>query len=527
MKTLFVRFNKQNLITGIHKAYVAALSNLDQYFEQYCSVKEVDLTGLCNLDTLKKGDTVQGIWDFVTQHEVDKRMVNLMVMQLRHEFVDSDETASELRKKGLTHKNYLVEELHRDSLTFDAWMEKYLEAGEARLAELEEKKLEEAEIAALKKANLEAIEEYQAKACISLPGIAGRMGADIYYTVQVPFAQLRLLFGINDESLPIELRAQRPVNAKRAQAICDYIIDRSSDYTLPALTASVSEKMTFIPAQGFTNVGSVQIPIGSNLINDGQTRYSGCLLALEKMPSLKNQSISIVIFYDQGLERSQQIFSDINDNALKPSGALSVLFDKTSILNQLINESLEFTGLKSVVDYENTTIKAKSSKVWSVIAIKRAIELLTGLNKAKADKLTDDEYDYHKRVVIQWLEKFVKSAGGDLAGIIKSESMVALLDARKNKINTHVAYLHAAAIASREILNLGFTDTTFDKLIGLKDLSVSKTAPIWSERLVGKCGKMNPSVTGIKLGAAVMLKQFDIGAPEDIAELESLMFEAA
>lgn len=526
MNYSIIRFNKKNVITGLHKAWVNSLSSLDEYYEKYCSLKEVDLTSICNLDSVKKGDTVEGIWDFVTQLEIDKRMIKLMVMQLRNEVVDSDLSFRELLDSGLVSRDYLLDELRRDNLTFDTWMEKYTDLGKSEMARLETIKIQEAEESALRKTDIEAFDEHYSGACFSLPGIAGKMGADVYYTVQVPFSQLAQLFKVEDDSLPLEFRAQRPVNKKRVEDLTQYILDRHLDYTLPALTASISEQMKFVPAEGFSNVGAVQIPMGAtSLVNDGQHRLVSCIKALAAMPSLKYQSLSIVLFYDQGLQRSQQIFADVNNNTKIPSKALSVLFDRHNMLNLLIVEALEFTGLKNSVDFENTSVKAKSSKIWSVVAIKKAVEMVTGLNQKKADALSDDEFEHFKKVIISFLNALVAHGGGDLAGIVSSNSMLALLDARQNKINTHVAYLHSVAITAKQLLVSGFKPDTFDALAGLKELGVNKTDAVWRERLVGKCGKMNPSITGVKLGAAVMLKHLDIDAPADIAQLESLMFE--
>ena len=37
--------------------------------------------------------------------------------------------------------------------------------------------------------------------------------------------------------------------------------------------------------------------------------------------------ISVVFFQDDGLKRSQQMFSDLNKNAVKPTKSLNILYD--------------------------------------------------------------------------------------------------------------------------------------------------------------------------------------------------------
>ena len=63
------------------------------------------------------------------------------------------------------------------------------------------------------------------------------------------------------------------------------------------------------------------------LINDGQHRKSAILAALKEDESLGKETISIVFYADKGLLRSQQIFTDLNKNAVKTSNSISELYD--------------------------------------------------------------------------------------------------------------------------------------------------------------------------------------------------------
>ena len=63
------------------------------------------------------------------------------------------------------------------------------------------------------------------------------------------------------------------------------------------------------------------------LINDGQHRKSAILDALQEDPSFGDETISIVFFADKGLAQSQQIFTDLNKNAVKTSNSISELYD--------------------------------------------------------------------------------------------------------------------------------------------------------------------------------------------------------
>ena len=54
------------------------------------------------------------------------------------------------------------------------------------------------------------------------------------------------------------------------------------------------------------------------VINDGQHRVAGISEALRSDPTLASDTISVVVLPDAGLERSQQIFSDLNRD--RPQG---------------------------------------------------------------------------------------------------------------------------------------------------------------------------------------------------------------
>ena len=68
------------------------------------------------------------------------------------------------------------------------------------------------------------------------------------------------------------------------------------------------------------------------LINDGQHRKAAILEALKDDETLEEETIPIVFFEDKGLARSQQIFTDLNKNAIKTSNSISELYDSRDTL---------------------------------------------------------------------------------------------------------------------------------------------------------------------------------------------------
>ncbi len=542
MNIQYIRFNKEDKIIGAHKGFTAAFTKTRSDFnETYIDLNEYDLSSLCEPSELKKGNTIKGLWAFVDEIRIELYLNNLMVAYLRKEYVQSDETVRELADKGLKKHESLLDALALYNIKFDDWLEKYSESGLALKIKLEAEELAQAEKETLARAELKKANEHFAGACFSLPAIAGKMGSSIYYSVQIPFAQVPQLFKFNQEEVPVELRAQRILNEKRAYAIADYMEERKHDYTLPALTASVSESMRFDPVPGFSNLGMVQIPIGATmLINDGQHRASSIETILERCyHSFKDQSISVVLFYDQGLERSQQMFADINDKMVKPPKALNILFDRSNKMNSLVVESIEKVGIKQAVEFEKASPGAKSSKVWSISALKKAIETVTGLNDKKAKELDDAEFNDYKALIINWLNAVIEHSKPSLKQAVFEGTSALLSSTRTNLVVTHAAYLHSVALASqsmmkefheyqadpfvRELKGECPVPTFFD-LNCLKDITDSKVNETWMRRIVNEDGTMNPTANGIKLGAHVILERMGVLIPAAIIEVNNLVF---
>jgi DNA sulfur modification protein DndB len=545
MTIQYIRFNKNDKILGLHKAHVDALTKSHTNFnESYIDILEHDISSLGDIDELKKGTVLIGIWSFCEAIRLDAYFNRLMVSYLNKEYVKSEETVKELADKGLKNHESLIRDLSLYDMSFDVWLEKYKVSGQVLKDEGDIEKLEQAEKLSLMKADLKKADEHFAGACFSLPAIAGKMGGNLYFTVQIPYNQAVQLLKINQNELPVHLRAQRQLNEKRAIAIADYMEERFDDYTLPALTACVSESMKFEPVKGFTNLGMVQIPMGSIIHTiDGQHRSRAIQIVLERQPlKFKEQSISVIFFYDQGLQKSQQAFSDINNNMIKPPKALNILFDHSNKMNNLVIESIEQAGIKQAVEFEKASPGAKSSKVWSISALKKAIETVTGLNEKKAKLLDDDEFNDYKNLAVNWLLALIEYTQGDLKGAVFHGTGFMLAEMRTELISTHAAYLHSVALASVHMTK-EFKDyqvdgyvrsvkgdcpvPTFYDLKCLADISVMKTADIWQERIVRKDFTMNPTANGIKLGAHVILERMGAFIPLSIVEINDLVFANA
>src|SRR5699024_2609759 len=109
-----------------------------------------------------------------------------------------------------------------------------------------------------------------------------------------------------------------------------YIINNPKDYVFSSLTASIDGEFEFsaLDSNFDDKIGILKVSMDSRLlINDGQHRQAAIHEALKANPDLGEETISVVLFIDEGLNRSQQIFSDLNKHAVNVSKSIGILYD--------------------------------------------------------------------------------------------------------------------------------------------------------------------------------------------------------
>ena len=216
------------------------------------------------------------------------------------------------------------------------------------------------------------------------PAVKGIQANREYYISMVPLEVISKIFQFADDELPPEERSQRVLNKARVPEIRDYILSNPDGYVFSALTVSVDGDMEFHSvSEDVPQVGTVRIPMTSKfLINDGQHRKAAITEAIKVNHALKNEHISVVFYRDEGLMRSQQMFSDLNRYAIKPTRSINILFnsreESSIIAKRVIDEVPVFEGL---VEKEKTTISPRQKALFTLSAICTATdELLKGID---------------------------------------------------------------------------------------------------------------------------------------------------
>lgn len=243
----------------------------------------------------------------------------------------------------------------------------------------------------------------------SFPAIRGIQAKRQYFVIMCPLNILSKLFIFNEEDeLPPEYRAQRLINKSRIPDIVEYIINNPNDYVFSSLTASIDGEYEFtsIGNGELRDIGLLKISMDSRLlINDGQHRRFAIEEALKVNPHLEEETISVVLFVDEGLKRSQQIFSDLNKHAVNVSKSIGILYDsrdKLAILTKSLLEHLPI--LKAYTDLENSSLPKYSNKLFTLSNIYKANKRIVSKNSADNNSLGKFIYEYWEFLIDNFYE---------------------------------------------------------------------------------------------------------------------------
>jgi len=307
------------------------------------------------------------------------------------------------------------------------------------------------------------------------PVIKGIQSGREYYITMVPMRLIPNLFLFNEDEIPPELRAQRRINKSRIPAITNYLIKNYNNYIFSSLTASIDRLIEFHPLppdNKNSKIGSITIPADTKiLINDGQHRRAAIIEALKLRPELGYETISVVFYIDTGLKRSQQMFSDLNRYAVKPSGSLSILYDNRDNFAKFVLEMInEVPIFQDNVDYEKTSISNRSRKLFTLSSVYRATKSLLG-SVSENNNMKEIAVDYWNEITSHmkpWLE------------FLKGKPSYTL---RQDTVAVHDLTLQSLANLGSTLVNL-YPHTWQSELVKLEDIDWNRDNPDWEKRAI-------------------------------------------
>lgn len=327
--------------------------------------------------------------------------------------------------------------------------------------------------------------------CHTFPAARGLQAGRPCYVAMCPLRLIPKLFLFDGDEVPPELRAQRTLNRSRIPEIASYLIDNTQSYTLSAITASVDAQVSFEPSTDTglgQNLGQLRIPMDARiLINDGQHRRAAIEQAINESPELGYDNIPVLFFIDEGLQRSQQMFADLNKHAVRPSDSISTLYDLRDTVAELARTMAQrVNAFSRLTELEKSSISNRSTKLFTLSAIKNASKSL--LSKGKHDPIEDNE---KQLAADYWTEVAANMPDWQLA----MEKRVSTAELREQYIHAHAVMLQAMGDIGAGLI--ARPAAQWKKVLkGLRGIDWARSNPAWEGRAMhhGRISKARTSV---------------------------------
>lgn len=349
----------------------------------------------------------------------------------------------------------------------------------------------------------------------SFPAIRGIQAGREYYVTMCPLKVVPRLFKFIEDDLPPEMRAQRSINKQRIPSLVRYIAENRDSYAFSSITVSIDGEVFFAPNGDDSlgrKLGILNIPMEARfLINDGQHRRAAIEEVIQECPDLGDETISVVFFVDAGLERSQQMFADLNRFAIRTTRSLGILYDHREPLSKLAKKLADnvpvFVGM---TEKEKTTISNRSRKLFTLSSIYQATKQL--LQKGKNDKVSRKEE--------QLAHEFWREVSNNILDWqLCVQSKVAAYDLRAEFIHAHGIALHAIAVAGSALI-ARYPSSWQKELCKLKEIDWSRrNLSFWEGRaLIG--GRLSKSKNNVVLTANAIKHRLNLPLDPKEKEIE-------
>src|SRR6266568_3612150 len=306
---------------------------------------------------------------------------------------------------------------------------------------------------------------------LSFPAVRGRMGKRDYFVAIMKVALVPKLFKFRDwAELPPEQRAQRVLQKSRIPEITDYILKNEDGYLFSSLTASYNVDPTFSAVPGHSDLGVLQMPFEADLvINDGQHRRAAIEEALSQNPLLGQESISVVLFPWEDLDRVQQMFSDLNRTARTTSKSLNILYNHRDLMSQIALTVVERQPIfRRLVDKDRISLPLRSPKLFTLGAVyDGTLALLETVAQGDYEQKLAQALEFWEAVATQ-MPEWGRVEAGDLKPV----------ELRQEFINTHAVVLWALGAMGRTLITAHPADWA-SKLSMLESIDWRRTNREW------------------------------------------------
>lgn len=347
----------------------------------------------------------------------------------------------------------------------------------------------------------------------TFPAIKGKQASRDFFVIMCPLAILPKLFLFNEEDLPPEHRAQRILNKARIPEMAAYIVNNPKDYVFSSVTASIDGMFEFSPLnENFDEkIGVLKVSMYSRLlINDGQHRRAAIEEALKASPELGDETISVVLFIDEGLDRSQQIFADLNKHAVNVSKSIGILYDSRDPIAMITKSLLEKNkNLNNFTDKENPSLSKFSSKLFTLSSINKTNKKLLNklnTNDPKTSAFVIEFWDVLCENMKEWQFVFNKDTNPH--------------HFRRDYINSNAVVLEALGLIANYLYKNKPNDWK-QILSNVKNIDWHRTnLDDWQHRAIGPNGRIVKNVTYVRLTSNLIKIKLGLSLTKEELKLE-------
>lgn len=348
----------------------------------------------------------------------------------------------------------------------------------------------------------------------TFPALKGTQASKDFFVIMCPLKILSKLFIFNEDELPPEHRAQRIINKNRIPEMATYIVNNPKDYVFSSVTASIDGDFEFSPLdEKFDDkVGVIKVSMDSRLlINDGQHRRAAIEEALKAAPELGEETISVVLFIDEGLRRSQQIFADLNKHAVNVSKSIGILYDSRDPIAMISKSLLENNKyLKYFTDTENPSLSKFSPKLFTLSSINETNKkLLNKINPSDPNSsiFVEEFWNVLCENMKEWKFVFNKDTSPHLF--------------RNDYISSNGVVLEALGLVGNYLYKNNPSNWK-EILSNVKNIDWHRSnLDDWQHRVIGPTGRIVKSATYVRLTNNKIKMKLNIDLTKDEIKLEN------
>ncbi len=322
-----------------------------------------------------------------------------------------------------------------------------------------------------------------------LPAIRAMQAGQEYFTTAIPFAVLTKILK--------HVTGSTPVDRERHHAVANFLTTNPQSYVLPAMTISIDGDYEFtatVPLAGAVSTGILNLAIDTDIaILDGTYRALGIEKAILDLPSLSEETISVVIF--PILSNQSRKFGEIKSNQRKPGRSERIVDDKTDALANITRDVISCTSaFKDSIEFRKTTISNRSKNLFTFSGLYQANEALLTNQKKLA-------LDAQRKLAIE----FWNTVQHSMPDWTSQEPRVNL---RKQTVHAHGVTLCAIAKVGATIMQR-YPKSWKAKLRKLSKIDWSRSnVKLWEGKaMLG--GRMTKTTASVELTANTILEQLD------------------